>query len=223
MAMARLARITIPGVAHHVTQRGNRSMEVFFSEDDYRAYLELLAEYGAKAGTAVWAYCLMPNHIHLILVPSHDDGLRAALGEVHRRYARRINAREEWSGHLWQERFHSYPMDEDHLVAGARYVELNPVRAGLVERPEDWRWSSAKAHLSGEKGGLVDVAPLLERIPDWAAFLEAGTDQRTLETIRHHTRTGHPLGSKGFLDKLEGILGRDVQPRKPGRPRKKSE
>ena len=109
---------------------------MFFDDGDYRAYRGLLAEYCAKAETQVWAYCLMPNHVHLILVPSHPDGLRAALGEAHRRYSRRINRRQDWQGHLWQERFRSFPLDETWLIAGARYVEQNPVRAGLVERPE---------------------------------------------------------------------------------------
>ena len=107
--MARLARIVVPGLPHHVTQRGNRRQQVFFDDGDYRAYRGLLAEYCAKAETQVWAYCLMPNHVHLILVPSHPDGLRAALGEAHRRYSRRINRRQDWQGHLWQERFRSFP------------------------------------------------------------------------------------------------------------------
>ena len=141
--MARLARLVVPGHPHHVTQRGNRGQETFFGDDDYRSYLSLLAECCRKAGTEVWAYCLMPNHVHLVLVPSHEDGLRAALGETHRRYTRHVNLREDWRGHLWQARFHSFAMDENHLLACARLVELNPVRARLVQRPGDWRWSSA--------------------------------------------------------------------------------
>ena len=133
--MARLARVVVPGVPHHVTQRGNRRLETFFEDDDYRAYLDLLAASCAEAGVAVWAYCLMPNHVHLVLVPDERDGLRHALGEAHRRYTRRINFREGWRGHLWQERFHSFPMDEAYLLATARYVELNPLRARLVRKP----------------------------------------------------------------------------------------
>ena len=138
--MPRCARLVVPGLPHHVTQRGNRRLPTFFRDGDYALYRHLLREGCAKAGTRIWAWCLMPNHVHLILVPSSEDGLRAALGEAHRRYTRLVNEREGWRGHLWQSRFASFAMDEQWLVACARYVELNPVRAGLVRRPEDWRW-----------------------------------------------------------------------------------
>jgi len=216
--MARLPRLVIPGIPHHVTQRGNRRLPVFFSDNDYRAYKALLGEWCAKAGTKVWAYCLMPNHVHLILVPSHEDGLRAALGETHRRYSQHINAREGWRGHLWQGRFASFPMDEAYLLACARYIELNPVRAKLVRTPRAWGWSSAKAHLTGKGDGLVTVAPLLDRAGDWKAFLRAGLATEEADAIRGHERTGHPLGGMRFLTRLKRRLGRDVTPRKPGRP-----
>ncbi len=214
--MARLARVVVPGVPHHVTQRGNRRLETFFEDEDYEAYLELMAESCAAARVAVWAYCLLPNHVHLVLVPKDADGLRAALGEAHRRYTRRINLREGWQGHLWQERFHSFPMDEAYLMAAARHVELNPLRAGLVKRPRAWRWSSARAHLAGKDDALVRVAPLLERKPDWAAFLAGGLSEDDLEQIRKHSRTGRPLGSKRFVARLERRLGRTLAPQKPG-------
>ena len=216
--MARLPRLVIPGIPHHVTQRGNRRLPVFFGDDDYRTYKALLCEWCAKAGTQIWAYCLMPNHVHLILVPSREDGLRAALGETHRRYTRHINAREGWQGHLWQSRFASFPMDETYLLACTRYVELNPVRAKLVRSPRTWAWSSAKAHLSGKSDGLVAIAPLLDRVGDWKAFLGNGIAMDAVEAIRGRERTGHPLGGTDFLAQLEQRLGRDVTPRKPGRP-----
>src|SRR5947208_7121938 len=169
--MARLARVVAAGIPHHVTQRGNRRQQVFFGDDDYATYRGLLAEGCRAAGVAVWAYCLMPNHVHLILVPSDPDGLRAALGETHRRYTRHVNLREGWRGYLWQGRFASFPMDEARLLAGARYVELNPVRARLVRRARDWRWSSARAHLTGRDDGLAVARPLLALAPDWAALL----------------------------------------------------
>ena len=221
--MARLARVVVPGVPHHVTQRGNRGLETFFEEADYRAYVELLAEYCGKAGVAVWGYCLMPNHVHLIMVPQEADGLRAALGETHRRYTRRVNDRQGWRGHLWQERFHSFPMDEPNLLAAARYVELNPVRARLASRPEDWPWSSAKAHLAGHDDDLAQVAPLLDRAGDWQAFLQSGLDEPTLETLRGHERTGRPLGDTSFVAGLEARLGRTLARRKPGPARKSAE
>ncbi|MDH3597367.1 MAG: transposase [Rhodospirillales bacterium] len=218
--MARFARVVVPGVPHHVTQRGNRRLETFFNDGDCRAYLDLLAEHCAAAEVAVWAYCLMPNHVHLILVPRDADGLRRALGEAHRRYTRRVNFREGWRGHLWQERFHSFAMDEAHLLAAARYVELNPVRAKLKRRARDWRWSSARAHLAGKDDALVAVAPLLELVPDWRAFLAGGLEEEALEALRRHTRTGRPLGSPAFLEALEARLGRRLRPGKPG-PRPK--
>jgi putative transposase len=218
--MVRLARIVAPGLPHHVTQRGNRRLETFFSEADYQAYLGLLAESCAKAATEVWAYCLMPNHVHLILVPSHPDGLRAALGEAHRRYTRRINRRQDWSGHLWQERFHSFPLDQPHLAAAVRYVERNPVRAGLAKRPEDWVWSSARAHLDGRDDGLVRVGPLLERYPDWRDYLSDEVDTAALKALRQHGRSGRPLGSERFVARLETELGRLIGSGRRGRPPK---
>ncbi|MDP6516470.1 MAG: transposase [Alphaproteobacteria bacterium] len=216
--MARLPRIVIPGHPHHVTQRGNRGMQTFFSNADYGFYRDLLAEHCAAAGVAVWAYCLMPNHVHLILVPTDPDGLRRALGETHRRYTRRVNAREDWRGHLWQERFHSFVMDEDHLLACARYVERNPSRAKLVRRVRDWRWSSARAHLAGTDDGLVTVAPLLDLIGDWRAHLGAApaTEDATVAAIRSHARTGRPLGAATFIKQLEKLTGRALQRNKPG-------
>src|SRR5260370_6738272 len=143
--MARLARVVAPGIAHHVTQRGNRRQQVFFGDDDYAAYRALVAEGCRAAGVAVSAYCLMPDHVHLILTPSDADGLRAALGETHRRYTRHVNLRQGWRGYLWQGRFASCPMDEAYLLACARYVELNPVRARLARRARGWRLSGARA------------------------------------------------------------------------------
>ena len=148
--MARIARFVVPGLPHHVTQRGNRRERVFFADEDYELYRDLLSSQCRKQGVAVWAYCLMPNHIHLILVPDRAEALGRALGETHRRYSAVVNARLRVTGHLFQSRFGSAVMDEEHLMAAARYVALNPVRARLVARAEDWRWSSVKAHLEGQ-------------------------------------------------------------------------
>lgn len=214
--MARLARVVAPGLPHHVTQRGNRRQQTFFSEADYAAYRQLIAEGCAAAGVAVWGYCLMPNHVHLILVPSSEDGLRRALAEAHRRYSQRVNRREGWTGYLWQGRFASVAMDETHLQACARYVELNPVRARLAVRAEDWPWSSASAHLVGRDDGLVTTAPLLAMQPDWPAFLGQGLDPAEHRALQRGERTGRPLGSDAFLQKLERDLGRPLAKRKPG-------
>jgi putative transposase len=215
--MARMARVVIPGYPHHVTQRGNRRQTVFFSDADYLHYIDLIAEYTALSETEVWAYCLMPNHVHLVMVPKHEDGLRAALGEAHRRYTRRINFRNGWRGHLWQERFHSFVMDERYLLATVRYVELNPVKAKLCREPCDWPWSSARAHLEGKDGRLVNVRPMLERVRDWSSYLSSGDPVESDEVIERHTRTGRPLGSEAFVERLEVATGRSLAPKPPGR------
>lgn len=211
-----MARLVVPEYPHHVTQRGVRRMETFFTDEDYETYIRLVAEGCAKAGTEVWAYCLMPNHVHLILVPSSEDGLRAALGEAHRRYTRHINFREGCRGYLWQGRFHSFPMDEAYLIACARYVELNPVRAGLVAKPEEWRWSSAGAHLAGKNDKLIEVKPLLDLVPDWGKFLAGGVKGAELKRLRTHTNTGRPCGPDVWIEKLEKKVGRSLKKLKPG-------
>jgi putative transposase len=162
----------------------------------------------------------MPNHIHLIAVPGSEQGLRRAIGEAHRRYTRRINFREKWRGYLWQGRFASFIMDADYLLAAARYVELNPVRAGLVAKAEEWPWSSARAHLSGRDDRLVKAAPLLAMVGDWKAFLNSAIREEDLRDLREHGRTGRPLGSATFLERLEAIVGRVLKPQKGGRPAK---
>jgi putative transposase len=195
--MPRAARLVLPGVPHHVTQRGNRRQPTFFSEGDYAAYLNLLRYWCGRSETAVWAWCLMPNHVHLILVPGQEDGLRAALAETHRRYTWLVNRREGWSGHLWQSRFASFPMDEAHVHACLGYVELNPVRAGLVAAPEDWRWSSARAHLGFGDDAITDLAAARARVEDWRAFLDAGLDDGARDAIRARETSGRPLGRVG--------------------------
>ena len=182
--MARIARLVVPGLAHHVTQRGNRREPVFFGDEDYRAYLDLLAAAAQKSGTRLIAWCLMPNHLHLIAVPDTEDGLRAMLGDTHRRYTARINARNRWTGHLWQGRFGSVAMDEDHLAHAVRYVSLNPVRARLVAQAQDWPWSSVRAHLSGRSDGITTSGPC------WSGFL-------ILRTSSPRRRTRPPLHCAG--------------------------
>jgi len=214
--MARIPRVVVPGYPHHVTQRGNRLQPTFFCDEDYTEYRRLVGAALANCATEVWAYCLMPNHVHLIMVPQDRDGLRCVLGEAHRRYTRRVNLREGWRGHLWQERFHSFVMEERHLLAAARYIENNPVRAGLCSRAGDWPWSSAAAHLRGEDDALVRVEPLLDIIPDWAGYLDDAPPEDLRDAIHRHTRTGRPLGSEGFVARLEAVTGRTLRRQKPG-------
>ena len=214
--MARLARIVIPSVPHHVTQRGNRRQQVFFDDGDDRAYLALLAEHLGKAGVAVWGWCLMPNHVHLMLAPSSPDALRKSLAEAHRRYSRMVNVREGWRGYLWQGRFASYPMDAAHALAAARYIELNPVRARLAACAGEWPWSSARAHLTGQGDGLTEIGALGILPAQWADFLDWGVDDAALAAIRGSERTGRPLGDAAFVRQLEAVTGRSLARRKPG-------
>jgi putative transposase len=218
--MARLPRAIAPGFPHHVTQRGNRRLLTFLCVDDYLLYLALLAEWCGRYHVEIWAYCLMPNHVHLVLVPETADGLRRAIGEAHRRYTLEINRREGWRGHLWQGRFASFVMDDRYLLAAARYVELNPVRAGLVARAEDHPWSSARAHLLCRADGIVRVAPLLDRVRDWRAFLGTLDDPGVRDDIRGHETTGRPLGNDAFVEQIERSLGRILKPGKRGPPRR---
>jgi len=158
----------------------------------------------------------MSNHVHLVMMPCEEDGLRAVLDEAHRRYTRHINFREGWRGHLWQERFHSFTMDEDYLLSTVRYVERNPVVAGLCKDPKDWKWSIARAHLNGEDDELVRVKPMLDRIGRWDSYLSEG-DKSNADLIKLHTRTGRPLGHADFIRTLEVITGVELAPKRPGR------
>src|SRR6266853_5482893 len=166
--MARLSRLIIPGLPHHVTQRGNGRAQTFFDDNDYALYRDLLAASCGAAGVEIWAWVLMPNHVHLILTPRDADGLRRALAPLHRRYAGHIHARRRRTGHFWQGRFGAVAMDEAHLAAALRYVALNPVRARLVSRAQDWRWSSTRAHLSGKRDGVTALKPISSRIHHFA-------------------------------------------------------
>src|SRR5690606_33474999 len=214
--MARMARLVVPGFPHHVTQRGNRRQTTFFCDEDYDYYIELMVRFLKETSTEVWAYCLMPNHVHFVMVPGEEDGLRSVLGEFLRRYTRHVNFREGWRGHLWQERFHSFVMDEQYLLATVRYVERNPVVAGLCRDARDWPWSSARAHLDGVDDPLVRVRPMLDRVRDWRDYL-AVDQPGDRERIRRHSQTGRPLGEETFVTRLEGLTGRQLAPQKRGR------
>lgn len=218
--MARLARAVFPGLPHHVTQRGNGRAQTFFTDSDYALYRDLLRKHCAAAGVSVWAYCLMPNHLHLILVPADADGLRRALAPVHRRYAGEIHGRMRRTGHFWQGRFGCVAMDDEHVRAAFRYVALNPVRAGLVERAQDWPWSSAHAQLGLAEDGLTEVSATRERVEDFAALLEAAEDEEATMRLRRAESIGRPVGSADFLDRLEKAHGRALRPGKRGRKRR---
>lgn len=211
--MPRCSRLVVPGLAHHVVQRGNRQQPVFFDDGDRRKYLELLASACTKHETRCLAWCLTDNHVHFILVPERADGLRAPLASVHTAYSQRINRRQGVSGHLFQGRFASYVMDDAHLMVAARYVENNPVAAGMVSRAEDWPWSSARAHLGLGEDGLTDVAALGRHVANWRAMLERGLEAGDEdERVDQALRSGRPLGQ---------VPGFAQEPRPRGRPRAK--
>ena len=222
--MARLARVVVPGMPHHVVQRGNRRQEAFFGEADYHAYLSLLVEWCSRCGVRIWAYCLMPNHVHLILVPDEAKSLCRAVAQTHRRYTRRVNFREGWRGYLWQGRFASYVMDEPYLMAAARYVERNPVKAGLVACAEDWPWSSAAAHVSGRGDAVCEGGWLAERIAGWVCtwgeYLLDRDDDEMVLAMKRRENTGRPLGDNSFVQRIGDLLSRNLLPKKPGRKRK---
>ena len=214
--MARLARVIIPGHPHHVTQRGNGRARTFFDDADYALYRDLLAAQCGAAAVEVWAWCLMPNHVHLILVPSDPDGLRRALARVHRRYAGIIQARRKRTGHFWQGRFGAVAMDESHLAAALRYVTLNPVRARLVDRAQDWRWSSARAHMRGKDDGVTALAPIRDRFPSVADLLASEPEADLFGALRAAESIGRPLGNDGFLARIERQTGRVLKPGRRG-------
>ncbi len=220
--MPRIARFIVPGVPHHVTQRGNRRQRTFLRDNDYQAYVRLLGKWRSACNVTILAYCLMPNHVHLIAVPIDKDGLGRMMRSVHQAHAARINAREGWQGHLWQDRYHSFPMDERHTLVAARYIELNPIAAGLADDdPAKWPWSSAAAHLNGRDDFLVSVAPLLDQIDDWREFLWVGQSEHEAGLFSRHERSGRPLGDGAFLRRMEEALGHPLPAVSRGRPRKK--
>ena len=208
---------------HHVTQRGNARREVFETDSDRLVYLSLLRQQAELQKLGILGYCLMPNHVHLIVVPHREDALRTALRNAHGRYAAYLNARQASSGHVWQGRYYSCPMDEAHLWSALRYAERNPVRAGMVSDPLIYPWSSARVHAGGGGDGLIEIAEWAARwtSAEWCEFLQATCAERENEAIRRSTHSGRPLGTEPFIEQLELALARPLKPRKRGRPAKK--
>lgn len=221
--MARLPRVVVVDVPHHVTQRGNARQNIFSTEADRVTYLELLREYARLYGLGVLGYCLMSNHVHLIAVPHTPEALWQTLKQAHGRYATYWNARQSSSGHVWQGRFYSCPLEERQGWSALRYVELNPVRARMVEAAANWSWSSAAAH-----SGLAGPDPMLDMdrwqqrwtVAEWRHFLREEESAEELSALRQSTHTGRPLGSAEFLTGLEALLSRQLTPSRGGRPRK---
>lgn len=220
--MARIARVVVPEVPHHITQRGNNRQDVFFTDDDRRLYLRLLAEKSEKFGLRILAYCLLTNHIHLVAIPTRPDSLAKAVGRTHFDYTQAINRRRERSGHLWQNRFFSCALDRESVVAAIRYVERNPRRAKLVREPWRFPWSSAEAHVTGQDAsGMLDMDEFRRLVGDgdWRDWLRLNEHAAEVDGLRTHTRCGRPLGSGDFVLAIESAQGRRLTAQPPGRPR----
>lgn len=223
--MPRIARVVVPGVAHHVTQRGNRREDVFFSEDDRQRYLRLLLQYSLQHGLKTLAYCLMTNHVHLVCIPEREETLERVFKPLNMRYTQYVNWTQQISGRLWQGRFFSCALDDAHLWAAVRYVERNPARARLVRRAEQYPWSSAPAHCALRTDPLLSPLPpaLAAMKSNWASWLAEDEPPDMLARLRLRTRTGRPAGDRRFVAWLERRLGRVLGPKPVGRPRKKTD
>ena len=220
-----LSRVVVPGMPHHVTQRGVRSMDVFDDETDRALYLTLLREHAERCGVTFLAWCLMSNHVHLIAVPKRAESLARGIGEAHRLYARAKNFRAGVRGWLFQGRFGSYVMDKRHLVAAARYVELNPVAAGVVDAPGDYEWSSARYHTGRTRTDPIvtdrTLAGTVRDAREWRELLSDGVEEVVAKRLERSLSTGRPVGSREFVQGLERRLGRDLAPRTGGWPKGK--
>jgi len=224
--MLRLPRLVIPGLPHHVTQRGVRSLDIFTGDADRSLYVELMRDECGSQGNRILAWCLMTNHLHLIVVPQREESLARGIGDAHRRYTRARNFREGVRGRLFQGRFFSCALDEKHLMRAARYIELNPVAAGILGDPGDYEWSSAALHLGLRRDDPL-VMPEDRKLPylgapvlrGWRGFLRQGIEEIEAKRLEEHISSGLPLGSDDFVKRLERRSGRWLFPRKGGWPK----
>ena len=212
--------MVVPGLPHHVTQRGVRLIDIFDDDLDRELYLQLMREHAPAAGLTFLAWCLMTNHLHLVVVPEREESLARGIGNAHKAYTRAKNFRCGARGYLFQGRFGSCVLDERHLMAAARYVELNPVSAGLVEDPARYLWSSAAFHLAHEKTDpLVTDRTMLGLVDDWRTFLQDGIDELEAKELEKRLATGRPWGDERFIGRLEKRLGRSLKRGRPGPPK----
>lgn len=219
--MPRLARSVFPNIPHHITQRGNRRDDVFFTHEDHQIYLELLQFYCEKYDVAILAYCLMTNHVHLVLTPSSKDGLQRVLKPLHMRYSQHINKIHGWKGHLWQGRFFSSPLDDAYTWSTIRYVERNPVEAGMVLKPEDYRWSSAASHCGLKEDSLLAALPASMNgvsQDEWSDWLTLRENTGVTNIIQRNIEKGLPCGDDAFIDSLETSAKRSLRYKPQGRP-----
>ncbi|MBN1527285.1 MAG: transposase [Candidatus Omnitrophica bacterium] len=222
--MPRIARIVAIDHPHHITQRGNYRQNVFTNDADRKQYLEFIAYYAKKLHLEIISYCLMDNHVHFIAIPKHEDSLSKTFSIAHTRYSQYFNNKMSSSGHLWQGRFYSCVLDERHLMATARYIERNPVRAKIIKDPIDYMWSSAKCHANKSRTEIIDTSQLFRYIEipqkDWKEFISEHDNPDEIARIRKSTITGRPLGSEHFIEKLEKVFDQRLRALPVGRPKK---
>ena len=223
--MPRTARLVVAGLPHHITQRGNRRQNIFFSDADRVAFLDWLRGYCAENQVQIIAYCLMTNHTHLVAVPGSEEGFERTFRPLHTRYAMRVNRRLKSNGHVWQGRYFASVLDESYFWSAIRYIERNPVRAGIVAKAERYRWSSAAAHCGLRGDPLLSRDPAwlqeLASVADWPAWLAEIDAPDRLTELRQQVARGFPCGAPGFVERLERTLGRAIKPQLRGRPKKK--
>ncbi len=221
---ARKARVVLPGQPHHITQRGNNRQAVFYCDEDRQAYLDRLFVYADRYHLRVWSYCLMRNHVHVVGVPEERQSMAKVFGRLHADYARAVNFRRDGCGHLWQERFYSCAMEFHHALVAMAYVEQNPQRAGVVRSADEYRWSSAEAHLRGEDpSGRLDLGMWRSEYTParWREVLASSVmEEEQRQRFREATARGRPFGSESYVERLELELGLALRPRPAGRPKK---
>ncbi|MCX5783198.1 MAG: transposase [Elusimicrobia bacterium] len=213
--MPRIARVVDVGMPHHITQRGNYCQPIFGNNKDRLRYLSWIREYSDKFGLHLLAYCLMNNHVHFIVIPTKENSLSQTFSRAHMRYSQYFNTNINMKGHLWQGRFYSCALDSKHLIVAARYVERNPVRAGLVKNPWEWEWSSNRINIY-EKTKLFDF--INTKPSEWKKYTALNDDKPFMDEIRNHTKTGRPLGNIGFIARLEKKTGKVLRTLPRGRP-----
>ena len=210
--MPRQARVVFPNIPHHIIQRGNRREDVFFSDSDRKQYLEWLKEYCKEYKVEILAYCLMTNHIHLIAVPTTQDGLQKVLKPLHMRYAQKINRERGWKGHFWQGRYFSSPLDGEYLLFTTRYIERNPIRVKKVRKAENYKWSSARGHCGTAQDDILTKKMKwlnkYEGIDNWRQWLSIKEEKEKTDLIRRNTEKGIPTGSGRFIRRLEKLADR---------------
>jgi len=222
--MPRIARVVAVGLPHHITQRGNYQQDVFVDAEDRRRYLIWIREYSMKYNLSILAFCLMQNHVHFIAIPNESDSLAKTFNIAHMRYSQYFNKKLRQRGHLWQGRFYSCVLDEPHLILAARYVERNPVRAGLVKEPWQWEWSSALAHTNQKEDRIIKLGDFFGitgmSYDYWKKYINSTEEINLLQLIRKYTFTGRPLGTSAFIETLEKHFCRRLCTLPRGRPKK---